>query len=819
MSVVDAGASAGLIAARPGAWRRLLRSRLGTSAIAVVGIIAVIALAAPLLPLPDPDATNLAGRLQPLFSPSHVLGTDQLGRDLLARLIWATRTSLSVGVSAAAIAATIGSAIGLVAGYGGRLVDGVLLRVVDVLMAFPYLLLALGIVAALGPSLVHAMIAIVVVNIPFFARTVRGATLASAQSDFVAAARLSGRSHAGVVAFELLPNVMPTIVIALAASIGWMILETAGLSFLGLGAQPPEADLGGMLGEGRDLLPVAPHVVAVPGLAIFVLALVLNLAGDALRDVIDPRLAHGNLRRARAATSVERAAPAAPRQSDAVLEIADLATHFRLGASLIRAVDGVSLAVGAGEATGLVGLSGSGKSVTALSVARLVASPPGFIAAGSIFHRGEDILAASLRRLQQLRGGRIAYVFQDPLAALNPVMPVGAQIAETIRRHQGLGRTAAWARAASLMEGLRIADASRRAFAYPHELSGGERQRVCIAIALANDPDLLIADEPTTALDTVTQAAVLGLLTQQCRARGTALLLVSHDIALVAGLCRSISVMHAGKIVESGDAAEVLVRPQHPHTQRLLAPAVFAGRSREQDGAALLKLEDVSKTFVRGGHRVVAVDGVSLSARRGKTLAIVGESGSGKTTLARIITGLLVPSSGNVWLDGPPQRKRGRRVQMVFQGIAGSLNPRKTVGQIIATPLRALLGLKGAAVETRVAELMELVGLGPEYAQRFPHELSGGQAQRVGIARALAGDPELLVLDEPLSALDRPLQQQILTLLLEVQRRLGLTYVLVSHDLDVVKAVADDVAVVQRGRVTAAGPAAEVLSRSAGADT
>ena len=565
------------VSGRPGALRRLTQNPVVAIGLAVLITIVVIVLLAPLLPLADPDVTDVAARLQKPFTAGHILGTDQLGRDMLSRLVWGTRVSLAVGVAAAFAAALIGSTIGLSAAFYGGAADMLLMRVIDILMAFPYLLLALAIVAALGPGLFNAMMAIIVVNIPFFARTVRGTTLGLVNADFMAAARLSGRSDLGIVAAELFPNVLPTIVITVSTTIGWMILETAGLSFLGLGAQPPQADLGGMLGDGRNLIQVAAHVATIPGLVILLLAIGINLVGDGLRDVLDPRLKAGGIARTHPATAI---APANRRKGrltqrhgggDALIAVRGLETHFKIGREVYRAVGGVDFEVRPGEAVGIVGESGSGKTVTALSILRLVATPPGEIVGGEILYHDEDLVEAPLGRLQQIRGDRIAYVFQDPLTTLNPLIPVGEQIAESVRRHQGLRRAEAMRRAIELMESVRIPNAAERAHAYPHELSGGQRQRIGIAMALANDPEIIVADEPTTALDVTTQAQILKLLNELRRNRGAALIFISHDVGVIAELCDTVHVMYGGRIVESGSVGDVLGAPSHPYTQRLLA--------------------------------------------------------------------------------------------------------------------------------------------------------------------------------------------------------------------------------------------------------
>ncbi|MDY8110559.1 dipeptide/oligopeptide/nickel ABC transporter permease/ATP-binding protein [Fulvimarina sp. 2208YS6-2-32] len=557
---------------RPSPLSLLLNNRLAAFGLAVLTLVILVALAAPILPLADPNATDPAGRLAGPLSNGHLLGTDALGRDMLSRLIWGTRVSLAVGLSASLIAAVLGSAIGLVAGYAGGRTDQILMRVIDLMMAFPYILLALAIVAILGPGLVNALYAIAIVNVPFFARNIRGLTVGLARRDFVDAARLSGKSNLRIIVSEVLPNVLPTIVITLSTTIGWMILETAGLSFLGLGAQPPQADLGSMLGEGRKVLFTAPFVSLVPGLMIFLIVLSINLLGDGIRDVLDPRLKSGALARPSARTSVDsRPRTANPdRGGSGVLDVENLQTEFSVGRSVHRAVGGVDLTIAAGECLGLIGESGSGKSVTAMSLTGLVPSPPGHIVGGRVGFEGEDLLHVSDARLRALRGGAIAYVFQDPLATLHPLMTAGDQLVEAIRAHQAVTASEARTRAVALMRQVRIPNPETRMHAYPHELSGGLRQRVSIAMALANDPKLIVADEPTTALDVTVQAQVLKLLGDLRRERGTAVLFITHDFGVISEIADRVAVMYAGRIVETGPTAEVMADPAHPYTRMLV---------------------------------------------------------------------------------------------------------------------------------------------------------------------------------------------------------------------------------------------------------
>ena len=560
----------------------LARNRLALAGLIVMLLIVLLALITPLLPLADPDVTNTAERFKRPFEDNAMLGTDHLGRDLLSRLLWGGRLSLAVGFASALIAAVIGATIGIVAGFYGGRTDNVIMRGVDMLMAFPYILLALAIVAALGPGLINALIAVAAVNIPFFARNIRGVTVSIAHREFVDAARLSGMSDARIILTEVLPNVIPVIVIAMSTTVGWMILETAGLSFLGLGSQPPQADLGSMLGEARSALITNPHTSIVPGAMILVIVMAINLLGDGVRDALDPRLRSGALSRPMPNTLVRRKDPVPETKTDALLGLNGLKTQFHSNGRIHKAVGGVDLCVEAGECVGIIGESGSGKSVTALSVMGLVASPPGVITAGAVHFAGQELLGAPYETLRRLRGDRVAYIFQDPQATLHPLYTVGRQLVEAIRAHHPTSRANAHERAVELLRSVRIPNAEMRIDSYPHEMSGGMRQRVGIAMALANDPDLIIADEPTTALDVTVQAQILSLLSDLQRERGLAIIFITHDFGVVAQLCNRVAVMYAGRIVEEGPTDAILNSPAHPYTARLMACVPELGRGRRE---------------------------------------------------------------------------------------------------------------------------------------------------------------------------------------------------------------------------------------------
>jgi len=589
--------------------------------------------------------------------------------------------------------------------------------------------------------------------------------------------------------------------------------------------------------------------------------------------------------------------------AEPLLRVEDLRTHFATRRGVVRAVEGVSLEVDRGEIVGVVGESGSGKTVLALSILRLP-PPPGRIVAGRILFEGRDLLQMDEEGVRRVRGAELAMTFQDPMASLNPLTRINSQIEEAMTAHDRLPRQEARARVVPLLHRVDIPGATERARAYPHQFSGGMRQRVMVAMGISNQPSLLIADEPTTALDVTTQAQVVRLLRELNHDLGMAILMITHNMALLAGLCQRVVVMYAGRVVEEGPVEQVFDRPQHPYTWALLrsvprpdlprqrrlvaiagVPPSLAGVPpactfhprcpfREQrcveeepplaeveDGAkarcwvlvsnavasgkvvthemvvghcgadapdtalpvaapappnpdrdVILRVEDVVKHFPPAGHRggvIRAVDGVSLEVRRGETLGLIGESGCGKSTLARVITQLLPPTSGRVLFEGRDLaalrtrdlRDVRKRMQIIFQDPFSSLDPRMTVGEILAEPLENYGMGRRRERRARVGELLEVVGLGRSAAERYPHEFSGGQRQRVGIARALALNPSLVVCDEAVSALDVSIQAQILNLLKDLQEAFDLTYLFIAHDLGVIRHMADRVAVMYLGTI------------------
>ncbi len=593
-----------------------------------------------------------------------------------------------------------------------------------------------------------------------------------------------------------------------------------------------------------------------------------------------------------------------PDDAEPLLQVADLHTWFFTDAGVVRAVDGVSFSLNRGETLGIVGESGSGKSVAAKSIMNLL-EEPARIVAGSIRFRGREITTLSESELREVRGAEIAMVFQDPMTSLNPVLRISRQMIETMTAHARFTPRAARARAASLLGRMGIPGPEHVLDSWPHEFSGGMRQRVMLAMGFANEPSLILADEPTTALDVTIQAQILDLLRALNADLGTAVILISHDLGVITTICSRVLVMYAGEVVEEGRPQELLSDPRHPYTWALLHAAprlegttgtrlatiegqppdarawpegcrfrarcpfaidacaqhpellpiddhrstrcwvtqrgeklhpppprsasVASTLDREPASSPLLRIEGVTKNFELSRENFLekrrylrAVEQVDLDVFHGETVGLVGGSGCGKSTLARLVTRLEEPTAGRITFAGQDIshasqsaiRPLRRRMQMIFQDPYASLNPRMTVGQILAGPLR-LHGLASGPAEARerVGELLNLVGLPPEATARFPHEFSGGQRQRVSIARALAVEPEFVVADEPISALDVNIQAQIINLMTELQERLHLTYLFIAHDLAVVRHISDRIVVLYLGRVVETAPVEELFRR------
>lgn len=541
-----------------------------------------------------------------------------------------------------------------------------------------------------------------------------------------------------------------------------------------------------------------------------------------------------------------------------IIEVQNLSIDFMTDGGLVHAVKDVSFSIPRGKTLSIVGESGSGKSVTSLAIMRLLPTPPAVIRSGKILLEGEDILTASEARVTSLRGRRMSMIFQEPMTSLNPVYSIGNQMIETLRQHEKLTKKEAFEKSVDLLDQVGIPKPRERMLWYPHNMSGGQRQRVMIAMAIASNPSLLIADEPTTALDVTIQKQILKLLADLQAKYNMSLLFITHDLGVVADIADEALVMFRGQIVERGRTSELFQRPKHPYTKGLLACRPVLDRNPDrlpvlsnfmaEDGSEipnapdplkievgetrndersslvvseaapiLLELKDLNTYFPSklgfwGNVKTYtkAVDGVSLKVKKGRTLGLVGESGCGKTTLGRSLLRLIEPTAGEIFyndknithLPKNEMREMRRKMQIVFQDPFASLNPRMSVGSILREPLDIHnIGQGDKEREDRVADLMNIVGLKTEMISRYPHEFSGGQRQRIGIARALAVDPEFIVCDESVSALDVSIQAQVLNLFLDLQDRFNLTYVFISHDLAVVKFIADEVAVMNAGKI------------------
>lgn len=512
---------------------------------------------------------------------------------------------------------------------------------------------------------------------------------------------------------------------------------------------------------------------------------------------------------------------------NSLLEIKDLNIRFNSGKNAVDAVRGVSFSINKGEVVALVGESGSGKSVTALSIMQLLPSAANIVS-GSITFNGNELLGKNEEEIQRLRGNDISMIFQEPMSALNPLHIVEKQIAEVVMQHKGVTMEQARPRVMELLELVGLPNPAQWLPRFPHELSGGQRQRVMIAAALANDPDLLIADEPTTALDVTIQAQILQLLKELQKKLGMAVLLITHDLGIVRHMAQRVCVMQHGVLVEQGDAANLFASPQHPYTKHLLdsEPKGHAAPVAK-DAKEILRVEHIKVHYpIRKGilKRIVdyvrAVDDISFTLREGETLGVVGESGSGKTTLGMGVlrltkaTGTTVFMGQNVLtMNHKELRPLRQRMQLVFQDPYGSLSPRQTIGAIIGEGLSIHnIGTQDER-DKAVADILHEVGLQPEMRHRFPHEFSGGQRQRIAIARALILKPRLIVLDEPTSALDRSVQSQIIALLRDLQTKHQLSYIFISHDLRVIRAMSHNVLVMQHGKMVETGTAEDVFNK------
>ncbi|WP_432842289.1 dipeptide/oligopeptide/nickel ABC transporter permease/ATP-binding protein [Dactylosporangium sp. CA-092794] len=603
MTAVEIPVEAGMPAKPARHWlRSLVRNPLAMAGFLFLVFVVVSAVFAPAVAPHPPNAQT--PDLLATSSHAHLLGTDSLGRDTLSRLIYGTRVSLVVSVSVVLISLAVALPLGIVAGYRGGRFEGLVMRLSDAALSIPALILALGIVSFLGPGTGTSICALSIVIAPGFVRVVRGQTRAVCEETFVEASRSIGTRDLRIMLHRVLPSVWSPVIVQSTIYLGGVLLSEASLSFLGLGTKLPTASWGGMLQEAEaNALFTNPAQVIYPGVAIVLTVLAFNSFGDGLRDATGLGLSGRKLKAERlgittvtgeprtkpalATSVVEPAAAPAPGEPAAaaqrpLLQIRNLGIEFLSETAAVRVVDNLNLSIRRGEVLGLVGESGSGKTVTAMSIMRLLPSPPAHIVSGSIEFDGVDILSLSRPQLRALRGRRISMIFQDPMTSLDPSFTVGYHLKEAQRNHAKAGRRAVVKRSQELLDMVGISNAARRLDSYPHEFSGGMRQRVMIAIALANNPDLLIADEPTTALDVTVQGQILDVLRDLQRDLGMALLFVTHDLGVIADICDRVAVMYAGQIVEYASVERLFEQPRHPYTEGLLAAMPRAGRGLDR---------------------------------------------------------------------------------------------------------------------------------------------------------------------------------------------------------------------------------------------
>ncbi len=832
---------------------------------AIIAIFLLVAIFAPWLAPYDFNADRTADGVvfgtQQAPSAAHWFGTTVGGTDVLSRVIFGTRTAVEVILLAVVLSGVIGVPLGLVSGYLGGWLDRILVLIMDALYAFPSLLLAIvvAIVLSGGNSsafggIMAAAISITVVFIPQYFRVIRNATIAVKVEPYVDSARVVGVRTPRILRKHIFSNVSSSLPVIGTLNASEAILTLAGLGFLGFGIEPSAA-----AEWGYDLNKAMPDASSgiwwtgvFPGLAIVLIVLGATLVGESLNDILNPLLRNRGTDTTSAdeeeiahqfeeATGSDDASRPSLRSRSAAgglpgnrrvqwfpkrivaLSLSDLEVTFQTDGGQVHAVNGVSFDVAPGEVVAVVGESGSGKSVSSRAVLGLL---PGTAEVGGSVKLGDrELLGMSDDQLRPIRGDKVSMVFQEPSTALNPVYTVGWQIIEGLQAHTKLSKKDARKRAVELLEMVGMPDPEHRVDYYPHQLSGGQKQRVVIAMAIACEPDVIIADEPTTALDVTVQAAILELLLSLRDRLGTAIVLITHNMGVVADMADRVVVMYRGNVVETAPSRELFASPKHPYTRALLDAVPHLGRENGpglvDENDIVLKVDDLVVEFAGrfGQPSFRAVDHVSLEVRKGEVLGLVGESGSGKSTIGRATVGLQQPTSGTIDVSGNrisglsdrELRPFRSRFGFVFQDPASSLNPRMSIGQCIAEPLHVQTEMTQTEVDAKVRSLLESVELGGSYAERFPHELSGGQRQRVSLARALSLDPDLLIADEPTSALDVSVQARVLELFLELQHRLQFACLFISHDLAVVDTLANRVAVMQDGKLVEIGPRDQVL--------
>ena len=768
----------------------------------ILALLVVTVIIGPIVSPYAPSETVCAPFAEP--SSSHLLGCNDVGQDLLTGILAGGRVSLAIGLATALVTTVLATVYAVTAAYRGGVADLVAMRVVDAVMALPFLPLIIVLGAFFGGSVFVQVAILCLVMWAQPVRELRAQTLNLRSADYVGASRAMGASAWRIVTRHIVPELAPLIVPQFVRVAHHAILIESSLSFLGLG-DPVRKSWGTILFHANARTAFLTDAwlwwVMPPGLLIALSVVALALIGHGIGDRRNEGTAAATLRHGKGR----------PRRTEGAFETADITVAY----SDHRAADQVSLSIAPGETLGVVGESGSGKSTLAMAALRLL-PPAGRIDGGSAWLGSTDLLGLPLSGVADIRGRRIALIPQSAMNALNPVQTVRTQIVEAIRLHRTVPRREAVARAVELLDLVRLP--CDRLAAYPHELSGGMRQRVVIAIALANDPEVLIADEPTTGLDVLVQAEIMALLRSLSARLGLTVLFVTHDLPLIANAAARLAIMQAGRVVEEGAPEDLAASPGHSHTRALFDSvphlrATKLWRRETLSGPVLLDIDDVAVTFnrglaarLRGAPPVPAVRGVSLQVRPGEVVGLVGGSGSGKTTLARIALGLVAPDRGRVAVAGEPPRP-GTIAHMVFQDPYQSMRPAMRVADVVAEPLR----IAGKDVGP-VADAMAAVRLPNDrgFLNRPVGSLSGGQRQRVAFARAIVTRPRLILADEPTSMLDQSLRAGLLGLMEDLRRDQGAAFLFITHDLPIARHFCDRIAVMQDGRIVEHGPADEI---------
>jgi len=819
----------------------------------------------------EPGAMDITAKSMPP-SLSHWFGTDYFGRDVFSRVMEGARMTFLVGAASIAIGAGIGIFVGALTGYFGGPLDELLMRVNDGLASFPSVLLALVLVSVFGSGKYMIIVALGIVFIPSFARVARSEFIAQKERDYVKNAKLMGAGPLRIMFVHILPNTRGILLSAITIGFNNAVLAEAGLSYLGIGTQPTDVSLGRMLADAQGYLMKAPWFALAPGMTIVLTVLGFSLISESLgkTGAVRKAVKKSNEKRVNAEGIKEENArknageisglEAAANQ--VLLRAEHMTVAFHEDGEWDEVVRNADFTIRRGEILGVVGESGSGKSMTALAIMGLL-KEHGRITEGRLFFDGKELTALTAEEYRALRGCEMSMVFQEPMTSLNPVFTVGKQMEEMLKLHPefiygnaeqeeilagetGVGKPVLFGtekrkrreqnerNKQTVLQALRDAglkEPEQLYGKYPHELSGGMRQRVMIAMAMILRPKLLIADEPTTALDVTIQTKILKLLKEINQKYGISILFISHDLNIIRKMCDRVIVMCKGEMVEQGSVEQIFEAPEQEYTKKLLHAALgelddarvdtMQNRLSSQETCVQKNVtaeRESADSAVKRGHiielnavnvfykekkkslfgpagRKHAVKDVTLHVREGEILGIVGESGSGKSSLAKAIVGLQAQVEGEIRLGtGTPQ--------MVFQDPYGSLNPSKRIGWLLEEPLRlACPEMTAEEREKRVEEILTKVDLPLRYKKRFPSELSGGQRQRVAIALALVLNRKLIVLDEPVSALDVTVQEQILELLLRLRREEGLSYIFISHDMQVIRRVCDYVCVMYQGEI------------------